>query len=58
MVAAVPTAIAERKRHGMGKARYRGMRKNLLLQQGLTAGLLDLKGLFALPDAFERLQAA
>ena len=42
----------------MGKARYRGMRKNLLLQQGLTGGLLDLKGLFALPDAFERLQAA
>lgn len=42
----------------MGKARYRGIRENLLLQQGLTAGLLDLKGLSALLDAFERLQAA
>jgi hypothetical protein len=49
--------IAEAKRHGMGKARYRGARK-VLLQQRLTAGLLNLKRLFTLLDPPQGLQAA
>ncbi len=39
--------LAEGKRHGMGKARYRGTRK-VLLQQRLIAGMLNVKRLFAL----------
>jgi hypothetical protein len=39
--------LAEGKRHGMRKARYRGRRK-VLLQQRLAAGLLNLKRLFVL----------
>jgi transposase len=44
--AVVERKLAEGKRHGMGKARYRGARK-VLLQQRLTAGLLNMKRLFA-----------
>lgn len=47
--AVIERKIAEGKRHGMGKARYRGIRK-VLLQQRLTAGLLNLKRLFILLD--------
>ena len=39
--------IAELKMHGLGKARYRGSRKNLL-QLRLTAGLVNIKKLFTL----------
>jgi Transposase DDE domain len=42
--------IAEAKRHGAGKARYRGQRK-VLLQQRLTAAMVNMKRLFILdPD--------
>lgn len=41
--------LAEGKRHGVGKARYRGERK-VLLQERVTAGLLNMKRLFALLD--------
>ncbi len=47
--AVIERKIAEAKRHGMGKARYRGARK-VLLQERLTAGLLNLKRLFTLLD--------
>lgn len=45
--ALVERKIAEGKRHGLGKARYRGARK-VLLQQRLTAGMLNLKRLFTI----------
>jgi hypothetical protein len=45
--ALIERKLGEGKRHGMGKARYRGTRK-VLLQQRLTAGLLNIKRLFAL----------
>ena len=45
--ALVERKIAELKMHGLGKARYRGSRKNLL-QLRLTAGLVNLKKLFTL----------
>lgn len=47
--AVVERKLAEGKRHGMGKARYRGARK-VLLQERVTAGLLNMKRLFALID--------
>ncbi|MFH1331206.1 MAG: IS1182 family transposase [Actinomycetota bacterium] len=47
--AVIERKIAEAKRHGMGKARYRSARK-VLLQERLTAGLLNLKRLFTLLD--------
>lgn len=43
----VERKIAELKMHGMGKARYRGERKNLL-QLRLTAGMVNIKKLFTL----------
>jgi transposase len=46
----VERKLAEAKRHGAGKARYRGTRK-VLLQQRLTFGLLNLKRLFVLDPA-------
>ncbi len=55
--AVIERKIAEGKHHGMGKARYRGTRK-VLLQQRLTAGLLNLKRLFTLLDAADGLQSA
>jgi IS5 family transposase len=45
--ALVERKIAELKMHGLGKARYRGSRKNLL-QLRLTAGLVNMKKLFTL----------
>jgi hypothetical protein len=45
--AVVERKLAEGKRHGMGKARYRGTRK-VLLQQRLIAGMLNVKRLFAI----------
>jgi transposase len=45
--AVVERKLGEGKRHGMGKARYRGRRK-VLLQQRLTAGMLNLKRLFSI----------
>lgn len=45
--ALVERKIAELKMHGLGKARYRGNRKNLL-QLRLTAGLVNMKKLFTL----------
>jgi len=48
--ALVERKLAEGKRHGMAKARYRGARK-VLLQQRLTAGLLNIKRLFAIDPA-------
>jgi len=45
--AVIERKLAEGKRHGMGKARYRGSRK-VLLQQRLTAALLNIKRLFAI----------
>jgi transposase len=47
--ALIERKLAEGKRHGMGKARYRGTRK-VLLQQRVTVGLLNMKRLFALLD--------
>jgi len=47
--AVIERKIAEAKRHGMGKARYRGTRK-VLLQQRFLAALLNLKRLFTLLD--------
>jgi hypothetical protein len=47
--AVIERKLAEAKRHGAGKARYRGSRK-VLLQQRLTAGLLNFKRLFVLGD--------
>jgi transposase len=49
--AIVERKLAEGKRHGMGKARYRGIRK-VLLQQRLVAGMLNIKRLFAIDPAF------
>jgi transposase len=43
----VERKLAELKMHGAGKARYRGQRKTLL-QLRLTAGMVNLKKLFAL----------
>jgi transposase/IS5 family transposase len=43
----VERKIAELKMHGLGKARYRGTRKNLL-QLRLTAGMVNMKKLFTL----------
>jgi hypothetical protein len=43
----VERKLAELKMHGLGKARYRGERKTLL-QLRLTAGMVNLKKLFAL----------
>jgi len=48
--ATVERKLAEGKRHGMGKARYRGTRK-VLLQQRLIAGMLNLKRLFTIDPA-------
>jgi transposase len=50
--AIIERKLAEGKRHGMGKARYRGARK-LLLQQRLIAGMLNLKRLFATDPAWD-----
>ena len=47
--AVVERKIAELKRHGMRKARYRGMRK-VLLQVRMTAALLNTKKLLAAAD--------
>jgi transposase len=49
--ALVERKLAEIKRHGAGQARYRGARK-VLLQQRLTAALVNLKRLFTLSPAF------
>jgi transposase len=49
--ALIERKLAETKRHGAGKARYRGTRK-VLLQQRLTAGLVNLKRLFAIDPIF------
>lgn len=49
--AIVERKLAEGKRHGMGKARYRGTRK-VLLQQRLIAGMLNLKRLFVIDPAW------
>jgi hypothetical protein len=49
--AVVERKLAEGKRHGMGKARYRGTRK-VLLQQRLIAGMLNLKRLFTIDPAW------
>lgn len=43
--ALIERKLGEGKRHGMGKARYRGARK-VLLQQRLTVGMLNVKRLF------------
>lgn len=48
--AVIERKLGEGKRHGMGKARYRGERK-VLLQQRLTAGLLNIKRLFVIDQA-------
>lgn len=45
--ALIERKLAEGKRHGMGKARYRGIRK-VLLQQRLIVTMLNVKRLFAL----------
>lgn len=45
--AIIERKLGEAKRHGMGKARYRGTRK-VLLQQRLIAGMLNLKRLFTI----------
>jgi transposase len=49
--ALIERKLAETKRHGAGKARYRGTRK-VLLQQRLTAGLVNLKRLFTIDPGF------
>lgn len=48
--AVVERKLAEFKRHGMRKARYRGTRK-VLLQLRMTAALLNVKKLLAVPAA-------
>ena len=45
--ALIERKLGEGKRHGMGKARYRGTRK-VLLQQRITAAMLNLKRLFTI----------
>jgi transposase len=54
--ALIERKLAEIKRHGAGKARYRGTRK-VLLQQRLTAGLVNLKRLFAIDPIFSHASA-
>jgi len=49
--ALIERKLAETKRHGAGKARYRGTRK-VLLQQRLTASLVNLKRLFTIDPTF------
>jgi transposase len=49
--AVVERKLAEGKRHGMGKARYRRTRK-VLMQQRLIAGMLNLKRLFTIDPAW------
>jgi transposase len=49
--AVVERKLAEGKRHGMGKARYRGTRK-VLLQQRFIAGLLNVKRLWTIHPVF------
>lgn len=49
--ALVERKLAEIKRHGAGKARYLGVRK-VLLQQRLTAAMVNLKRLFTIDAAF------
>ena len=49
--ALVERKLAETKRHGAGKARYRGTRK-VLLQQRLTAAMVNLKRLFTIDPTF------
>ena len=49
--ALVERKLAEIKRHGAGKARYRGVRK-ALLQQRLTAAMVNLKRLFTIDPTF------
>lgn len=49
--AIIERKLGEGKRHGLGKARYRGGRK-VLLQARLTVGLLNIKRLFAIDPAF------
>ncbi len=49
--ALVERKLAEIKRHGAGKARYRGARK-VLLQQRLTAAVVNLKRLFTIHPEF------
>ncbi len=48
--AVIERKLAEGKRHGMGKARYRGTRR-VLLQERLLAGMLNMKRLFAIDPA-------
>jgi hypothetical protein len=50
--AIIERKLAEGKRHGMGKARYRGARK-VLLQQRLIAAMLNLKRLLATNPAWD-----
>jgi transposase len=52
--AVIERKLAEGKRHGMGKARYRGRRK-VLLQQRLTAAVLNIKRLLVIDPVFKRL---
>lgn len=47
----VERKLAELKMHGLGKGRYRGQRKTLL-QLRLTAGMVNLKRLFAIEPTF------
>jgi len=49
--ALVERKLAEIKRHGAGKARYRGTRK-ALLQQRLTAAMVNMKRLFTIDPTF------
>lgn len=53
----VERKLAELKMHGLGKARYRGQRKTLL-QLRLTAGMVNLKKLFALDTNLTRASIA
>jgi transposase len=55
--AVVERKLGEGKRHGMGKARYRGERK-VLLQQRVTAGLLNIKRLFTIDPTLGGLASA
>jgi hypothetical protein len=54
--ALIERKLAEAKRHGAGKARYRGTRK-VLLQQRLTAGVVNLKRLFAIHPSYSAASA-
>jgi transposase len=55
--AIVERKLAEGKRHGMGKARYRGARK-VLLQERLTVTMLNVKRLFAIDPTITGLTSA